>query len=180
VLTALAPGTYDHIMVLAYREDLEAEAADAKTLVTLLLLREIADAGELDLSIVSEMLDDRNRKLAEVTKADDFIVSDNLMSLMMSQISENPDLSGLYSGLFAAEGAEIYLRPAEWYVALDTPVDFYTVAAGAAKRGETAIGFRDVTPTGSGDGQAAIRINPPKAAPHIYSAGDRIIVFAED
>jgi len=179
-LSALEPGSYDHVLVLAYRDHLEAEAADAKTLVTLLLLREIADASDLDLNIVSEMLDDRNRKLAEVTKADDFIVSDNLMSLMMSQISENPELGALYNGLFAAEGAEVYLRPVEWYVALDTPVDFYTVAAGAAQRGETAIGFRDVTPTGAGDGQAAIRINPPKAEPHTYSAGDRIIVFAED
>ncbi len=179
-LVALEPGSYDHVLVLAYRDYLEPESADAKTLVTLLLLREIADANDLDLNIVSEMLDDRNRKLAEVTKADDFIVSDNLMSLMMSQISENPQLSALYNGLFAAEGAEVYLRPAEWYVALDTPVDFYTVAAGAAKRGETAIGYRDITPMGAGDGQAAIRINPPKGEAHVYSAGDRIIVFAED
>ncbi len=179
-LVSLEPGSYDHVLVLAYRDHLEAEAADAKTLVTLLLLREIADSSDLDLNIVSEMLDDRNRKLAEVTKADDFIVSDNLMSLMMSQISENPQLSALYNGLFAAEGAEVYLRPAEWYVALDTPVDFYTVAAGAAKRGETAIGYRDITPMGAGDGQAAIRVNPPKEEPRIYSAGDRIIVFAED
>lgn len=179
-LAGLEPGTYDHVLVLAYRDHLDMEAADAKTLVTLLLLREIADANDIDLNVVSEMLDDRNRKLAEVTKADDFIVSDNLMSLMMSQISENPQLSALYDGLFAAEGAEVYLRPAEWYVALDTPVDFYTVAAGAAKRGETAIGYRDVPPAGSGDGQAAIRVNPPKAEARTYSAGDRIIVFAED
>ncbi len=180
VLTALEPASYDHILVLAYRDDLEAESADAKTLVTLLLLREIADAGSLNLNIVSEMIDDRNRKLAEVTKADDFIVSDNLMSLMMGQISENPALGALYNGLFAAEGAEIYLRPAEWYVGLDTPVDFYAVAAGAARRGETAIGYRDVTPDGEGDGQAAIRINPAKAELRTYSSGDRIIVFAED
>lgn len=180
VLSALEPGTYAHILVLAYRDHLDDEAADAKTLVTLLLLREIAETQDLDLSIVSEMLDDRNRKLAEVTRADDFIVSDNLMSLMMSQISENPQLSDLYGGLFSNEGAEIYLRPAEWYVALDTPVDFYTVVAGAAKRGETAIGYRDVTPTGSGDGLAAIKVNPAKTEKHVFSAGDRIIVFAED
>lgn len=180
VLTSLDPASYDHILVLAYRDHLETEAADAKTLVTLLLLREIADEATLDLNIVSEMLDDRNRKLAEVTKADDFIVSDNLMSLMMSQISGNPSLGTLYNSLFAADGAEIYLRPAEWYVALDTPVDFYTVAAGAAKRGETAIGYRDVPTAGAGDGQAAIRVNPGKAELRSYSQGDRIIVFAED
>lgn len=37
------------------------------------------------------MLDIRNRDLGVVAKADDFIVSDNLISLMLSQLSENKD-----------------------------------------------------------------------------------------
>ena len=39
------------------------------------------------------MLDVRNRELAEVTQADDFIVSDKLVSLMLAQVSENKDLT---------------------------------------------------------------------------------------
>lgn len=179
-LAALDPGAYDHILVLAYRDDLSPEAADAKTMITLLLLRELADQADLDLNIVSEMLDDRNRKLAEVTRADDFIVSDNLMSLMMAQVSENPELARLYDDLFGADGAEIYLRPAEWYVTLGAPVDFYTVAAGAARRGETAIGYREATPVGSGDRNARIVVNPDKTRTHVFGPGDRVIVFAED
>ena len=37
----------------------------------------------------SEMLDLRNRALAEVTRADDFIVSARLVSLLMAQVAEN-------------------------------------------------------------------------------------------
>jgi voltage-gated potassium channel Kch len=59
-------------------------SVDARSLVTLLHLRDIADKQDCDLSIVSEMLDVRNRELAEVSRADDFIVSDKLISLMMS------------------------------------------------------------------------------------------------
>ena len=180
VLTALRPETYNHILVLAYRDHLDAEAADSKTLVTLLQLRELASELNLDFTIVSEMLDDRNRRLAEVTRADDFIVSDNLISLMMAQISENPTLNEVYGVLFSSDGPEIYLRPAQWYVELGVPVDFFTVAAGAARRGETAIGYRDVTPEGIGDGRATIRINPAKQEHHIYNEGDLIIVLAED
>jgi len=126
------------------------------------------------------MLDDRNRRLAEVTRADDFIVSDNLISRMMAQISENAALNEVYSGLFSSEGAEIYLRPAQWYVQLDTPTSFYTVLAGAARRGETALGYRDATPEGASDGQATIRLNPAKDELRTYSDGDLIIVLAED
>ena len=48
---------------------------DAKTLVTLLHLRDMAQKDETPFSIVSEMLDLRNRELAEATQVDDFIVS---------------------------------------------------------------------------------------------------------
>jgi hypothetical protein len=42
--------------------------------------------------IVSEMLDLRNRRLADVAKVDDFIVSDHLICLMLTQFSENSAL----------------------------------------------------------------------------------------
>lgn len=180
ILEALRPEGYDHILVLAYRDDLDIETADSRTLVTLLQLRELAAEAGTDFNIVSEMLDDRNRRLAEVTRADDFIVSDNLISLMMAQISENPTLNEVYGILFSSDGPEIYLRPAEWYVAPGQPVDFYTVAAGAALRGETAIGYRDVTPEGLGDARATIRLNPAKSETHTYGPGDLVIVLAED
>jgi len=179
-LEALKPETYDHILVLAYRDNLDSETADSRTLVTLLQLRELAAEAGTNFNIVSEMLDDRNRRLAEVTRADDFIVSDNLISLMMAQISENPQLNDVYGVLFSSDGPEIYLRPAEWYVELDVPVNFFTVAAGAARRGETAIGYRDVTPEGLGDARATIRINPGKGEERAYSKGDLVIVLAED
>lgn len=180
LLISLEPHSYDHILVLAYRDHLDIETADSRTLITLLHLRELAAEYGQDFNIVSEMLDDRNRRLAEITKADDFIVSDNLISRMMAQISENAELNEIYSGLFSADGAEIYLRPASWYVQLHTPVDFYTVLEGAARRNETAIGYRERTPSTSGDGNAKIRINPPKTEQRVYDEDDLIIVFAED
>lgn len=44
------------------------QEADAITLVTLLHLRDIAEKDETPFSIISEMLDLRNRELAEVAK----------------------------------------------------------------------------------------------------------------
>ena len=56
------------------------------------------------LSIVSEMMDLRNRALAQIARADDFIVSDKLVSLMMSQLSENKNLDQVFRVLFSSEG----------------------------------------------------------------------------
>src|SRR5690349_18344666 len=75
LLNELGVADYDHVIVLAY-STLEAQEADAKTLVTLLHLRDMAEKDETPFSIVSEMLDLRNRELAEATQVDDFIVSE--------------------------------------------------------------------------------------------------------
>ncbi len=88
------------------------------------------------------MLDVRNRALAQVTRADDFIVSGKLVSLTMSQLAENPALRAVFDDLFDEEGSEIYLKPAADYVRLDEPVDFYTIVESARRRGEVAFGYR--------------------------------------
>jgi voltage-gated potassium channel Kch len=179
VLDVLNIVSFDHVLVLAYRE-LGIQAADARTIVTLLHLRDIADKQAVDLNIVSEMLDDRNRELAEVTKADDFIVSDRLVSLMLSQISESEDLVAVFAELFSSSGVEIYLRPAELYIAPGVTVDFYTVLAAASARGETAIGYRVASDAYSSVAGYGVHLNPLKTERSSFEPGDAIIVLAED
>ncbi|HWM32853.1 MAG TPA: hypothetical protein VNR36_01305 [Pseudolysinimonas sp.] len=178
VLEALHPETFDHILVLA-ASDLAPQRADAKTLITLLHLRDIAEEHGVDLNVVSEMLDDRNRELAEVTQADDFIVSDKLISLMLSQVSENRQLTEVFDQLFSSDGAEIYLRDAELYVALGEPVDFYTVIESARRKGETAIGHRFGEHARNAEQLYGVDVNPTKTDRHVYAAGDKIIVLAD-
>jgi len=179
-LAAVPVVDFAHIIVLAYRDTMKAQRADAKTLITLLHLRDIADEANLDLNIVSEMVDDRNRELAEVTRADDFIVSDKLISLMLSQLSEDKSLAEVFDTLFSSVGSEIYLRPADLYVVPGAEVDFYTVLEAARRRGETAIGYRlaaDARKSGAGFG---VKVNPRKARRLSFLPGDKIIVLAED
>ena len=179
VLEALSLGDFQHIMVLAYREELEVQQADAKTLITLLHLRDMEERFGLDLKVVSEMLDDRNRELAEVTKADDFIVSEKLISLVMSQISENRELTSVFATLFSSDGSEIYLKPAELYIQPGASADFYTVLEAARRRGETAIGYRIAALSRSSAHTYGVTVNPNKPDQIRFEPGDRVIVLAE-
>ncbi len=167
---------YDHVITMSYSDDLEAQKADARTLVTLLHLRDIESKRGEAFSVVSEMLDVRNRQLAEVAQPDDFIVSDKLVSLLLAQISENAHLAAVFDDLFDPEGAEIYLKPAEDYVSLGKPVLYSTVVEAAKRRGEVAIGYL------SEKGGAAERthVNPKKSARVSFESADRIIVIADD
>jgi voltage-gated potassium channel Kch len=178
-LDSLGVPGYQHVVVLPYSDTLPVQRADARTLITLLHLRDIASHAERPFAIVSEMLDVRNRALAEVTRADDFIVSDRLVSLMLSQIAENKELNAVFDDLFDPAGSEIFLKHAGNYVALGQPVNFYTVVEAARRRNEVAFGYR-LKALASDPSQAhGVVVNPDKSQPVTFGEHDRIIVLAE-
>jgi voltage-gated potassium channel Kch len=178
-LVNLKPETYDHLILLSYM-DIDLQESDAKTLICLLHLRNLSEKVGKDFSIVSEMLDIRNRDLGVVAKADDFIISHNLISLMLSQLSENKDLKKVYDILFQAEGSEVYLKPVSRYVKHGEPVNFYTVLESAAQLNETAIGYRISTQSSDSEKKYGININPLKSNIINFIEGDSIIVLSED
>ncbi|MGH3736414.1 MAG: CASTOR/POLLUX-related putative ion channel [Micromonosporaceae bacterium] len=178
VLDGLDVGRYEHVIVLC-RDDIDAQLADSRNLVTLLHLRDMEHQIGDRFSVVSEMADDRNRVLAQVTKADDFVVSDKLISLLMTQISENPRLADVFGDLLDPEGSEIYLKHAGYYVRLGMPVTFYTVVEAARRRGEVAIGYR-IAAQSHQPPEYGVVINPDKGARVTLSPHDRVIVLAED
>lgn len=179
VLDGLGVENFDHIIVLADKDEPDLQRADSRTLVTLLQLRDIATAGGFDLNIVSEMLDDTNRELAEVTEADDFIVSDKLIGLLLSQVSENRKLTEVFDTLFSSAGSEIYLNPAAEYITPGSTVDFYSVLEAARRRGETAIGYRVAADAHISAAGYGVRVNPKKSEKLTLAKADRIIVLAE-
>ncbi len=171
--------SFNHIIVLSYMDKGSIQISDAITLICLVHLRDISEKAGKDFSVVSEMLDVQNRELAEVAKADDFIVSDNLLSLLMTQIAENKDLEMVYENLFNDEGAEIYLNPVEEYLDVHQPTDFYQVIESASKIGHTAIGYRKLSQKEYDNGKFGIVLNPLKSKSIQFEQGDFLIVLAE-
>jgi Trk K+ transport system NAD-binding subunit len=179
LLNRLGVQDYDHVIVLAY-STVEPQEADAKTLVTLLHLRDMAQKDETPFSIVSEMLDLRNRELAEATQVDDFIVSEHLISLMMAQLSENTELLDVFTDIFDPEGAEIYLKPVSDYVTPGTAVNFYTVVEAARRRDETTLGYRIIAEATDAGKAYGVHTNPKKSEMVTFAPDDKVIVIAEN
>ena len=180
LLESLGLERFDHIILLCYSDDLPGQKADAQTLITLLHLRDMAEKKEHDFSIVSEMLDIRNRNLAEVAQADDFIVSDKLVSLLLTQVSENKQLNSVFADLFDPEGSEAYVNSADQFVKLNAPVNFYTVVESARRQGKTAIGYRLANDAHNAEKAYGITLNPEKNLPITFSDHDKVILLAED
>jgi voltage-gated potassium channel Kch len=169
----------DQIIVLCYDQYLDVQAADSRTLVTLLHVRDILRRLGSETPVVSEMIDDRNRVLASVADVDDVVVSGEIVSLLVTQLSEDGRLEAVFKELLGADGSEIYLRPAQWYVQPGDDVSWSTVVAGAARRNETALGLKSELLADPGL-KFGVVVNPPKSQTYTIGAGDAVVVLAED
>ena len=180
ILETLDIPAFDNVMVLSYRDVLTDQEADSKTLLSLLHLRDIAEKHSRQFSIVTEMLDIANRELAQVTRADDYIVGENIVSLILAQISEEKGLSDVFHELFDSDGCEIFLNPLEKYAATGVPLNFHVLTEAAAQRGEVAIGYRIMAQAHDSDKNFGLVVNPDKSNLVSFEKGDYIIVVAED
>ena len=156
---------YDHVVVLGYRDVLTPAHADARTLLTLLTLSGVRGRAR----VVAEVLDSRDAIIAERTGADDLVVSDQLSSLMIAQLTERPELNHVLGELFHATGASISLRPADLYVGAGS-VPYATVVAAARAQDQVALGYRLAS--------GKVVLNPPKPATVTLSADDQVVVLA--
>ncbi|MFJ6212204.1 NAD-binding lipoprotein [Streptomyces sp. NPDC092296] len=171
--------SYDGVIVLGYDRSGDSTDPDDQTLITLLHLRALEAATGRELSVVTELSDDRNRLLAPVGEGTDFIVSGRLISLLMTQISQNRQLADLFDQLFTAEGDGIHLRPATDYVLPGREISYATVVESARRQRQCAIGYRLHADAAIGP-YYGVRINPDKRGTVCFGAGDRVIVLAAD
>ena len=172
--------SFDSVQILCYKDDMDIQDADASTLITLLHIRKILDDSSVDIKVVSQMLDVKNRALASITKADDFIVSDTLISLLMAQVAENKSLMKVFENLFNADGSEIYLKPVAEYIIPNSPVNFYSIIESAKRKGHTAIGYRLDHFSSDANESFGIQVNPNKSRKIEFKENDKIIVLAEN
>ena len=134
-LERLAEGGYQFVIILSPTDAPDIQIADATTTVSLLHLRDIARKTGQTFSIVSEIMDVRNRDLAEVTSADDVIIGERLVALALAQIAENKDALQVFGEFLSPGGPEIYLKPAQDYVTPGRADQLLHRAGGGATQG---------------------------------------------
>ena len=170
--THAARAAFHEVIVLGYRDALSVDEADARTLLTLVAFRQVRQTQDVGaVRIVAELLDQRNARLAQASGVDDFIVSDELTSLMLAQLSERGELKQVFDDLFDRTGCSVELRPAPWYGGA-TATRFADIVATASTLGASAIGYR-VALTGE------VVINPAKSAALRLTSHDQIVVVAD-
>ncbi|KAL3690885.1 hypothetical protein R1sor_004536 [Riccia sorocarpa] len=195
--------TFDSILILADEcsED-SIVNADSRSLATLLLIRDIQskrmanhEPKKVNLRhaggphgswinqmqhasghsiIISEILDSRTKNLVSVSKISDYVLSNEFVSMALAMVAEDKQINRVLEELFAEQGNEMYIRPAEMYVYDQEELSFYEIMVRARQRQEIIIGYRLASE------ERAI-INPPhKFASHKWSLEDVFVVMARE
>lgn len=193
--------TFDSILILA-DESLEDSIvhSDSRSLATLLLIRDIQlkrlpyrDAKPTSLRIsgfshsswiremqqasdksiiISEILDSRTRNLVSVSRISDYVLSNELVSMALAMVAEDKQINRVLEELFAEEGNEMCIKPAEFYLFDQEEIPFYEIMIRGRQRNEIVIGYR------LANAERAI-INPPeKSQPRKWSLDDVFVVIS--
>jgi Trk K+ transport system NAD-binding subunit len=151
---------------------LSDQELDADTLLTILHLHDLEEQKNIKLNFVTEILNESNVNIIQSINVDDFMVSNLLLSRIITQVSENPRTNDVIVDLVSEDGSELYLKFADDYVPLNQEVNCYTILAEANKRQHLFIGYKLYK-------QAPV-LNPKLETRIKFGPKDSIIVVSED
>ena len=176
-LRSVAPEGFDEVILLSQSRDANGTelTTDSETIVILLLLRQLLDDAAGSSKLITEILDSANGPLVRHVGGHDVIVSNQLVSNIAAQLSEEPALQQVFATLFSEEGSEFYLKPIDFYCAPGI-FSFATLMGIARQRGEIAIGYRRM---GEHENEG-VTLVPAKNHRIQLDSGDSLVVLAED
>jgi ion channel POLLUX/CASTOR len=182
-LTQLAPEQYDNVIILS-GEGGEAELLDSDTIAVLLAFRQHFKAlgpGEIKTQLITEVADSENIDVIREAGVRDFLISNQFVSKIYAQVSENQAVLQVYEELFCEEGSEVYLKPARLFLSdLPRRVSFADLCAAALARKETCLGVRVLAEENDAGKGYGIYLNPAKADVFALEPEDCLITLAED
>ena len=146
----------DTALVLGYNDVLDANHADTHALMQNLHLNIAADDHELNaqLRVILQLNDGAKKSLISGMDRNEFIVSDELSSLLMTQLAENPGLNRVFKELFSRHGAKINVVPFTAYKASEQGLkQYWQLILACLQLNHTCIGYIE-------SGQ--LHLNPPK------------------
>jgi len=196
---------FDSILVLTEERGGDGLSSDSRSMITMLLCRDLQKQAWLTNRsltvgkripctksvVIAEILDPRTADLIKLASVDDHIVSNEMISMALGQMSENRDMGILLENLFSPDDSEMHIKDVRAYAHDGETLSFLEIMTRARQNCEIAIGYQRMADKLAGAEDAGIILNPPdKESKIIWQGprmeggeemeGDRIVVISED
>ena len=174
-LVGVNPMGYDNVVIVGCDWLGSKEEADARTILGLLLLKDMLKGEGRKPDVLLELLDPQNHAIFR-REQEEVLISPMILSHMLAHVALRPDLNAVFRELFSSGGAEIFFRPAEAYDLVNREVDFRDVQDAVAMGGDTALGVHihaeSLLPSGG------VYLNPDRGKTWAIGPQDEIVVLA--
>jgi hypothetical protein len=188
----IKPRDFDSLLILSPGGN-TIEEMDAFVISLLIRIRQILlqNSQEKDSKnsagwpkLITEVMDSENIDIILNSGVEDFMVSNQFVSKIMAQVSEEPLALDVYDDLFKAEGSELYIKPASYYFDF-TEKDFLRIPYGdcveAAKiRDEVILGIQLQSDQNNKSKMFGISLIPDKGTTFTVNKNDGFITLAQD
>lgn len=181
-IRAVEPERFDRIMLLSPSFIEDPLVADAETVMTCVLLqRDLAEHVSDDgVPMVVELNDEDNEPLLALYDAEDIIVTQEIISHLLSQIAVRRALAWVYEELFTYGGSDVRFRPVTDLLSEDElrGVTFDEIQTHCLGKGLVCVGL--MMARNSGPMHRGVNLNPPREERFDATPRDQLIVFESD
>ena len=116
----------------------------------------------------------------ELKEVSDYIISDTIISSVISQLSEEKRLYYVFDELLGGEGCEIYLFPAENYIEdFVREYTFKELSTIVANESSILLGYRDMMERVQKEKNYGVHLNVSKNQKIKLKKSDKLIVLFE-
>ncbi len=178
---------FNSISILAGMGE-NAEEIDAKTLTILLELRQVfrdytaATGNKVTTDLIAEIIDSEETDLVIKAGVKDFLLTNQFVSKILAQVSQEPDVMPIYRDLFSVEGSELYIKPISLYFPNKqiSKLTFADCVLAAQNRNELCIGVKTSAQAQDRDKNFGIDLVPSLGKQLNLTLDDALITLAED
>ena len=180
LLTGMIAKGPESVVVLS-DESVTSENPDSRVIMAMILLQWIINAPETGNRphVVAEILDKSSKNSLDFFSGFEMVVTPDIVSLMLSQISRRNDLRTVTTELLSPNGQEIYLKPVDQFVASGTAFRFGDLLAAGKEQGDIIWGYvRCLDPHDPDGGQEEVVINPDRKVEITLNPQDKLITLS--
>ncbi|MBP5974140.1 hypothetical protein HW132_15670 [Brasilonema sp. CT11] len=186
-LVPLKPYEYNSISILAGTGE-NSEEIDARTLTILLELRQIfreytaETKNQVTTELIAEIIDSQDTDLVIKAGVKDFLLTNQFVSKILAQVSQEPSVMSIYEDLFSVDGSELYIKPISLYFSSKElgRLTFADCVKAAQERDELCLGVKISALAQNKNQNFGIDLVPSLDKSLNLTFDDALITLAED
>ena len=140
----LTANDFDIVLILGYDDYYSEDVSDTYSMMKNLAVKKILETKKTSFStrIILQLNDGSKKDLISTNQESEFIVSDLLSALLITQLADNPKLWHVFEELFSEEGLKININHSNAYDSIKKEeISVEDLLVLALKKNETLIGY---------------------------------------